>query len=88
MTDTIKELWPIVAFALAAVWGLIVWMKRQFLDNVYATKKEVRSVQEELETKMTLHETHDAERYESLTNQMNSNHDEIKDLIIRHLAKS
>lgn len=78
---------PMIAFVLGAVWGALVWMKRQFLDSVYATKHEVRMATEELEGKMQAHEDKDNDRYHALMEKMNDNHDEIKDLIIEKLDR-
>jgi hypothetical protein len=85
MRDEWVEHWPIIAFALGVLWGIIVWMKRQFLDNVYATKKEVNEAKEELEKRMDVHEVHDAKRHMDISETINKHHDEIKNLIIQHL---
>jgi len=83
----IEENWPALAIMGAGFWGVIVWLKRQFIDNVYATKTDLSQTKMDLEAKMSEHEQRDSERYETLTNVVNDNHDEIKDLIIKHLAK-
>lgn len=85
--EAIKEYWPIVAFALAAVWSLTVWMKRQFLDNVYATKKEVEERTGIIEDKIAAHEKSNVVRYIELQKTINKNHDEMKDLVISTMKR-
>lgn len=80
-----KAEWPMVGVFFATLWGLLMWGKKQFIDNVYATKKEVREAEKRLENKMQEHEAKDIERYDNLTHTVNSNHNEIKDLIITYL---
>jgi hypothetical protein len=79
--------WPMVVFFIGAAWGFLVWMKKQLLDNVYATKLELHKTAEELEEKMAIHEKHDAVRYTELRQVISDNHDEVKSLIIRVLDK-
>lgn len=86
LVSFIETHWPMVAFTVGAFWGVLVWMKKQFIDSVYATKQDLRQTKEELEDRMAAHEQKDSERYETLTRTVNDNHDEIKDLIIKHLG--
>lgn len=76
------ENWPMALFIIGSIGGTIVWAKKQLLDNVYATKKELRQTRDELEEKMDAHEKADMDRYLELTHTINDNHDEIKTLII------
>lgn len=85
--DTINDHWPIILFGIGAAWGFLMWIKRQLLDNVYATKVELHKTAEELEEKMAVHEKHDAVRYTELRQVISDNHDEVKSLIIRVLDK-
>lgn len=87
MKAYIYEHWPIVVFLIGGLWGLLVWLKQQFIDNVYATKQELRKTTDEIEGKMALHEKADLARYDSMRKTMNDNHDEVKNLIIRVLEK-
>ena len=86
LSDVIRENWQVIGFTLGSAWGLIVFSKRALIDNVFATKKELREAKEALESKMVLHEKRDYERYEALSKQMTDNHVEIKDLIIDQLT--
>ena len=75
-----------LAFAIGGFWGFLVWIKRQFLDSVYATKQELREHTDELEQRLDSHEQKGIQRYIDLKDTINDNHDEIKDLIIKQIA--
>ena len=83
----IYEHWPIVVFVIGGTWGLLVWLKQQFIDNVYATKVELRTVTNEVEEKLASHERADMDRYTDLNKTISDNHDEVKNLIIKVLEK-
>jgi len=83
----IYEHWPIVVFFIGGIWGIIVWLKQQFIDNVYATKQELRKTTDEIESKLANHEKADLARYDEIRKTMSENHDEVKNLIIRVLEK-
>ena len=78
--------WPAFALVLGAVWGALVWLKKQFIDSVYATKQDLRETKEELEDRMDSLDKRDSLRYENLTKTMHDKSDEIKDLITHHLG--
>jgi hypothetical protein len=73
-------------FLLGALGGLIMWAKKQTIDNVYATKEEVRKTEERLENRMDIHEKADVARYDELQKTIAHNHDEMKTLIITQIV--
>ena len=77
-----KDNWPIIAFVLVAFGGGVAWLKKQLLDNVFATKAEVRAMTDELEDKMAAHEEKVDLRYTEIKDLIGDNHDEMKDLVI------
>ena len=81
------EYWPTLGVVFGGIGVLIMWTKKQFLDNVFATKKEVRDLGEHLDTKIDLHERRGMERHLSFQKEIAANHSELKTLIIHHLDK-
>jgi len=77
-----------VAFVLATMAGGAAWLKRQLLDNVFATKAEVRAMTDELEGKMAAHEEKVDARYTEIKDLIGHNHDEMKDLVISLVRKN
>lgn len=73
-------------FLLASLGGLIMWAKKQTIDNVYATKQELHETREELEEKLDKHEAADVARYNELQHTIAYNHSEMKTLIIEQLG--
>lgn len=78
-------------------WKLIMGFKRKILDEVYATKAELRCAIDKVEKKVTKtiteHAKEDAEfqlmlvtRLDKNQEKVDANHNEIKDLIIAHLG--
>ena len=81
-----EEHWPVVLVLTGAIGGIVAWLKRHLIDDVYATKAEVLAMAAEIELKITEHEDKVDDMYLSLHTQMSDNHDEIKDLIISQLV--
>ena len=79
----LEEHWPVTIVTVGVLGSLIVWVKQQLVDNVFATKRELRATKEALELKMEGHEKADLHRYVELTKTMADNHDEIKTLLIK-----
>ena len=80
-------------FIVTVIGGLIMWAKKQMIDNVYATKQELRQAEERLEHQLERHEVADVERYEELQKAhlelhktIAANHDEMKTLIITQIV--
>ena len=63
-----------------------MWMKKQLLDNVFATKREVRQLEEHLDNRIDAHERAGLERHLSFQKEISANHSELKTLIIHHLG--
>lgn len=82
-----EEHWPAAVFLLGATGGIMAWLKRQLIDNVYATKEEVNAAIVKLEEEIVAHEKKVEERYNDIYNLIADNHDEIKDLIISQLSR-
>lgn len=80
--------WPLVVGMATATGALIMWMKKQLLDNVFATKREVRMLEEHLDHRIDAHEKAGMERHLSFQKEMSANHSELKTLIIHALGKS
>lgn len=63
-----------------------MWTKKQILDNVFATKREVRMLGEHLDEKIAAHEKAGLERHLSFQKEISANHSELKTLIIHCLG--
>lgn len=78
--------WPLVGALMTATGVLIMWMKKQLLDNVFATKREVKLLEEHLDHRIDAHEKAGLERHLSFQKEISANHSELKTLIIHHLG--
>lgn len=83
----IGEHWPLLFAIIGAASGGVMWVKRKVINDVYATKEEMRACRSDLEKKFDRHEAAEVRRMEALTSRMNDNHDELKNLIIEQLSK-
>jgi hypothetical protein len=79
--------WPVVGALVAGTGALIMWMKNQMLDRVFATKHEVKALEEHLDNRIDVHEKAEMERHLSFQKEISANHSELKTLIIHHLDK-
>ena len=84
--EYISEHWPLIAGMVTATGVLIMWMKKQLLDNVFATKREVRALEDHLDHRIDAHEKAGMERHLSFQKEMSANHSELKTLIIHALG--
>ena len=84
---TILSNWPAVAAISAGGGVIIMWTKKQFIDNVYATKKELHELEDHLDDKIEDHEKKGMERHLAFQKEISANHSELKTLIIHHLDK-
>lgn len=81
-----EEHWPVVVFLVGAVGSTAVWVKKQLIDDVYATKEEMNAAILNIEKELASHEKKVDERYLEIYNLINENHDEMKDLIISQIG--
>ena len=86
------ENWEFVFIVLIPfAWNRLMAYKRKLLDEVYATKEELRTEIESV--RVDVHETideHAREDYQfqrELNTKMDANHNEIKNLIIKYLGE-
>lgn len=82
----ISDNWPLIGTLVAAIGVLIMWIKKQLLDNVFATKREVRQLGVHLDEKIAAHEKSGLERHMSFQKEISANHSELKTLIIHVLG--
>lgn len=85
------DYWELVFIVILPFgWKLIMGLKRKLLDEVYATKAELRHAIDRVETTVTKtitdHAKEDAHFQRQLNDKMDRNHNEIKNLIIQHLG--
>lgn len=83
----LAENWPVLGTLAGGVGVLIMWTKKQFLDNVFATKKEVRALEQHLDQKLDQNDRRGMERHIAFQKEIAANHSELKTLIIHHLDK-
>jgi hypothetical protein len=76
----IGDNWPFLMAMMGVLSGGFMWIKRKVINDVYATKEEVQTGFSEAADERT-------KMKEDLTNKMDANHDEIKNLFIEHLGK-
>jgi hypothetical protein len=88
----ILDYWELVFLVVVPFgWKILMAWKRKMLDEVYATKAELRCAIDRVEKSVTKtitdHAREDAHFQRHLNAKMDANHNEIKDLIIQHLVK-
>jgi hypothetical protein len=87
MLDWLSNNWPLVGTLVAGTGVLIMWTKKQVLDNVFATKKEVHALEDHIDKRLDASEKAGMERHLSFQKEISANHSELKTLIIHHLDK-
>ena len=85
--STLASQWPLVAGLVAGTGAMIMWMKKQLLDNVFATKKEVRELSQHIDRRFTDGERNAMERHMQFQKEIASNHSELKTLLIHTLSE-
>jgi hypothetical protein len=91
ITQFALEYWELVfLIVIPGAWKLAMMYKRKLLDEVYATKEELRTsielVRDDVHQTITEHAKEDYQFQRELNEKMDENHNEIKDLIIKYLG--
>lgn len=88
----IKDYWEFVFLVLIPFgWHTMKNFKRKLIDEVYATKDELRHsielVRDDVHQTIADHAREDHQFQRELNTKMDANHNEIKDLIIKYLGE-